>query len=165
MWEVLVANDFLTRFESSCGSAASPPAHRWTCGPGRGNASSSSEMAIHRELKAVKTQKPGTSVSVQLYRPHIRATWLLQNSKTGFVYFTLQLLRSWPSFIPWRPSQKQRKLPGVFRHSSAHTLASHSSTSDKWQSRVVRDWSEGEVAFESYRESQCLIRGCELSVP
>lgn len=61
MWEVLVANDFLTRFESSCGSAASPPAHRWTCGPGRGNASSSSEMAIHRELKAVKTQKPGTT--------------------------------------------------------------------------------------------------------
>lgn len=49
------------------------------------------------------------------------------------VYFTLQLLRSWSSFMPWRPSQKQRKLPGVFRHSSAHTPASHSSTSDERQ--------------------------------
>ena len=47
------------------------------------------------------------------------------------MYFTLQLRRSWPSFMPWRPSQKQRKLPGVFRHSSAHTRDSHSSTSDR----------------------------------
>lgn len=48
--------NFLTQSESSCGNEASPPAHHWTYGPGRGNESSSSETASYRELKAVKTQ-------------------------------------------------------------------------------------------------------------
>lgn len=43
---------------------------------------------------------------------------------------TWQLLRSLPSFFPWRPSQKHRKLPGVFTHSSAQTPSKHSSTSE-----------------------------------
>lgn len=146
---------FLTQFEFSCENAALPPAHHWTCGPGRGNESSSSEMVKYRELKAanIQTEKKTRNkkcnnfksvtdmqITVHMY-PHsegeIWNLWLVLHFPQ-FMYFTLQLLRSWLSFMPWRPSQKQRKLPRVFRHSSAHTLVSHSSTSDRWQRRFTR---------------------------
>ena len=54
------------------------------------------------------------------------------------LYFTLQPLRSWLNCMPWRPSQKQRKLPGVLRHFPVQTPASHSSTSGKWQGHFKR---------------------------
>lgn len=54
--------------------------------------------------------------------------------------------------MPWRPSQKQRKLPGVFRHSSAHTPVSHSSTSDARRSGLKpQEWRRD----DSYRKSEC----------
>lgn len=45
--------------------------------------------------------------------------------------------------MPCRPSQKQRKLPGVFRHSSAHTPASHSSTSEAAEGTKQRETDRG----------------------
>lgn len=60
------------------------------------------------------------------------------------LYLTSQLLRSWLSFSPCRPSQKQRKLPGVFKHSSAHTPVTHSSTSEEQWSRRIKGQTEME---------------------
>lgn len=53
-------------------------------------------------------------------------------------YFTLQLRRSWLSFNPSRPSQKHRKLPGVFRHWPAQTSVWHSSTSDEERGKIQK---------------------------